>query len=37
MTQMKAAVLYGKEDLQIESVAVPSIGEATYWYACKRR
>ena len=24
---MKAAVLYGKEDLQIESVAVPSIGE----------
>src|ERR1700739_2067620 len=23
---MKAAVLYGKEDLQIESVAVPSIG-----------
>src|ERR1700688_648736 len=25
--QMKAAVLYGKEDLQIESVAVPSIGE----------
>src|SRR5277367_4807496 len=26
-TQMKAAVLYGKEDLQIESVAVPSIGD----------
>ena len=26
-TQMIAAVLYGKEDLQIESVAVPSIGE----------
>src|ERR1700691_1655303 len=25
--EMKAAVLYGKEDLQIESVAVPSIGE----------
>ncbi len=25
--QMKAAVLYGKEDLQIESVAVPSIGD----------
>src|SRR5580700_10632350 len=24
---MKAAVLYGKEDLQIESVAVPSIGD----------
>src|SRR6202041_3909380 len=26
-TEMKAAVLYGKEDLQIESVAVPSIGD----------
>jgi L-iditol 2-dehydrogenase len=26
-TQMKAAVLYGKEDLQIESVAVPSIDD----------
>src|SRR5579863_110301 len=26
-TQMKAAVLYGKEDLQIESVALPSIGD----------
>src|SRR5271154_6077338 len=26
-TQMKAAVLYGKEDLQIESVAVPSIAD----------
>jgi hypothetical protein len=25
--EMKAAVLYGKEDLQIESVAVPSIGD----------
>src|SRR6202167_6302553 len=25
--QMKAAVLYGKEDLQIESVSVPSIGD----------
>jgi L-iditol 2-dehydrogenase len=25
--QMRAAVLYGKEDLQIESVAVPSIGD----------
>ena len=25
--QMKAAVLYGKEDLQIESVAVPNIGD----------
>src|SRR3984957_16641156 len=25
-TQMKAAVLYGKEDFQIESVAEPSIG-----------
>jgi len=25
--QMKAAVLYGKEDLQIESVAVPAIGD----------
>jgi len=36
-TQMKAAVLYGKEDLQIESVAVPSIGMVTYWYAFKRR
>ena len=27
MMEMKAAVLYGKEDLQIESVAVPSIGD----------
>ena len=33
---MKAAVLYGKEDLQMESVAVPSIGSGDVLVRVKR-
>ncbi len=34
---MTAAVLYGKEHLQIERVDVPRIGPATCWCACAQR
>ena len=35
--QMTAAVLYGKEQLQIERCDVPTSDRATCWCACARR